>query len=107
MSDNGSQPTSRSFMETGARLRIKQAFTAYTNPKGNADTERMMRTLKEELCWLREWSSANQLKTALDTFVTRNSTRVIRIRHSVTKRQMHLRKNTLKINRRLSIWRLD
>ena len=69
MSDNGSQPTSRSFMETCAGLGIKQAFTAYNNPKGNADTERMMRTLKEELCWLREWSSVTALKTALDTFV--------------------------------------
>jgi len=69
MSDNGSQPTSRSFMETCAGLGIKQAFTAYNNPKGNADTERMMRTLKEELCWLREWQSVNQLKTALDAFV--------------------------------------
>jgi len=69
MSDNGSQPTSRSFMETCSGLGIKQAFTAYNNPKGNADTERMMRTLKEELCWLQEWSSAAELKTALDTFV--------------------------------------
>jgi transposase InsO family protein len=69
MSDNGSQPTSRSFMETCAGLGIRQAFTAYNNPKGNADTERMMRTLKEELCWLRAWQSANELKTALDTFV--------------------------------------
>jgi transposase InsO family protein len=69
MSDNGSQPTSRSFMETCAGLGIKQAFTAYNNPKGNADTERMMRTLKEELCWLFEWQSVSQLKTALDTFV--------------------------------------
>ncbi len=69
MSDNGSQPTSRSFMETCAGLGIKQAFTAYNNPKGNADTERMMRTLKEELCWLREWKSVVELKTVLDTFV--------------------------------------
>ncbi len=69
MSDNGSQPTSRSFMETCSGLGIKQAFTAYNNPKGNADTERMMRTLKEELCWLQEWQSANELKTVLDTFV--------------------------------------
>jgi hypothetical protein len=29
----------------------------------------MMRTLKEELCWLREWHSVNELETALDTFV--------------------------------------
>jgi transposase InsO family protein len=69
MSDNGSQPTSRSFMETCAGLGIAQAFTAYNNPKGNADTERMMRTLKEELCWLQEWQSVNKLKTALDTFI--------------------------------------
>ncbi len=69
MSDNGSQPTSRSFMGVCAGLGIKQAFTAYNNPKGNADTERMMRTLKEELCWLQEWQSVSQLKTALDTFV--------------------------------------
>ena len=69
MTDNGSQPTSRAFMETCSGLGIKQAFTAYNNPKGNADTERMMRTLKEELCWLQEWSSVVELKTALDTFV--------------------------------------
>jgi len=48
---------------------LKQAFTAYNNPKGNADTERMMRTLKEELCWLQEWQSVVELKTALDIFV--------------------------------------
>jgi transposase InsO family protein len=69
MSDNASQPTARSFMETCSGLGIKQAFTAYNNPKGNADTERMMRTLKEELCWLREWQSVSELKTALDTFI--------------------------------------
>ena len=68
MSDNGSQPTSRSFMETCAGLGIRQAFTAYNNPKGNADTERMMRTLKEELCWLQEWSSANELKSSARYF---------------------------------------
>ncbi len=45
--DNGSQPTSRSFVETCSGLAIKQAFTADNNPKGNADTEPMMRTLKE------------------------------------------------------------
>lgn len=69
MSDNGSQPTSRSFMQACAALGIKQAFTAYNNPKGNADTERMIRTLKEEFVWLREWKSVEELKKALDEFV--------------------------------------
>ena len=30
-----------------ARLGIEQIFTSYDNPKGNADTERVMRTIKE------------------------------------------------------------
>ena len=106
MSDNGSQPTSRSFMETCAELGIRQAFTAYNNPKGNADNERMMRTLKEELCRLREWSSAAELKMALDTFVE-DFNEVICIRHSVIKHRTHLKRNTLKTDGRLSIWRLD
>ena len=69
MSDNGSQPTSLTFMRECRALGIKQAFTAYNNPKGNADTERLMRTIKEELCWLREWSSVEELKREMKKFV--------------------------------------
>jgi putative transposase len=47
MSDNGSQPTSLSFMKACSNLEVEQVFTSYNNPKGNADTERMMRTMKE------------------------------------------------------------
>ena len=57
MADNGCQPTSLAFMRACAGLGIRQAFTSYSNPKGNADTERFLRTLKEELVWLREWTS--------------------------------------------------
>lgn len=69
MSDNGSQPTSLTFMRECRALGIKQAFTAYNNPKGNADTEPLMRTIKEELCWLREWSSVEELKREMKKFV--------------------------------------
>jgi transposase InsO family protein len=69
MSDNGSQPTSLTFMQECRGLGIKQAFTAYNNPKGNADTERLIRTVKEELCWLREWSSVEELATEMERFV--------------------------------------
>lgn len=69
MSDNGSQPTSVAFMKACGQLGIAQAFTSYNNPKGNADTERMMRTLKEELFWLREWTSPAQIAEALDAWV--------------------------------------
>ncbi len=69
MSDNGSQPTSLTFMRECRALRIKQAFTAYATPKGNADTERLIRTVKEELCWLREWSSVAELAVEMEKFV--------------------------------------
>lgn len=69
MSDNGCQPTSVAFMKTCATLGITPAFTSYNNPKGNADTERRMRTLKEELLWLREWTSPLELERALAAWV--------------------------------------
>lgn len=69
MSDNGSQPTSLKFIKACGVLEVHQAFTSYNNPKGNADTERMMRTLKEELIWLREWSSVNEVTTELDKWI--------------------------------------
>jgi putative transposase len=61
MSDNGCQPTAVSFMKSCRELGINQAFTSYNNPKGNADTERFIRTLKEELLWLREWDNPFEL----------------------------------------------
>jgi hypothetical protein len=39
MADNGCQPTSLAFMRACADLGIRQAFTSYSNPKGNADTK--------------------------------------------------------------------
>jgi putative transposase len=61
MSDNGCQPTAVSFMANCRALGINQAFTSYNNPKGNADTERLIRTLKEECLWLREWENPFEL----------------------------------------------
>ena len=69
MSDNGSQPTSLKFMQATASLGIRQAFTAYANPKGNADTERLIRTFKEELLWLREWTTVEEVAQAAKEFV--------------------------------------
>jgi putative transposase len=49
VSDNGCQPTSERYMKDCTSLHLKQIFTSFNNPKGNADTERMMRTMKEAL----------------------------------------------------------
>ena len=69
MSDNGSQPTAKRFVKACRTLDITQAFTSYNNPKGNADTERMMRTLKEELVWLQEWPTEAAFVAALDHWI--------------------------------------
>ena len=69
MADNGCQPTSLAFMRACAAIDVRQAFTSYSNPNGNADTERFLRTLKEELVWLREWTSPTAFFQALDRWL--------------------------------------
>lgn len=69
MSDNGCQPTATSFMKACANMGIKQAFTSYNNPKGNADTERFMRTMKEEIVWINEWQNPIIFKAAFELWI--------------------------------------
>jgi putative transposase len=57
VSDNGSQPTSTKYMQACSVMDIKQIFASYNNPKGNADTERVIRTIKEDFIWVREFCS--------------------------------------------------
>ena len=70
ISDNGTQPTSVKFIENMALLDIEQIFTSYNNPKGNAETERMMRTIKEEVLWLQEFNSFDQARQKVDHWIT-------------------------------------
>lgn len=74
VSDNGCQPTSKAFMKACHCLEVKQIFTSYNNPKGNADTERVIRTAKEELFWLKEWQSIKQVEDALNSWVKEYNT---------------------------------
>ena len=69
VSDNGCQPTSESFMKACHILGIKQIFTSYNNPKGNADTERVIRTLKEDLIWPNDWQNPFDLQQGLDKWI--------------------------------------
>jgi transposase InsO family protein len=71
VSDNGCQPTSRMFMRSCGECGITQVFTSYGNPKGNADTERMIRTIKEELVWINHWESPESLASAFSSWVWR------------------------------------
>ncbi len=69
VSDNGCQPSSIFFQKACNLLDIEQIYTSYNNPKGNADTERLMRTMKEECLWLTEWTSFEQLQEALNNWI--------------------------------------
>jgi putative transposase len=69
MSDNGCQPALMAFMETCSTVGIHQAFTSSDNPKGNADTERVIRTFKEGGLWLQEWSDPFQVISTLGSWI--------------------------------------
>jgi transposase InsO family protein len=69
VSDHGSQPTSRAFKEACETLGIRQIFASYCNPKGNADTERVIRTIKEDLVWPREHRGFDQFQRELREWV--------------------------------------
>lgn len=65
VADNGCQPSSDSFVKVCNDLGINLVFTSYNNPKGNADTERFMRTMKEECLWINEWDNLATLTESL------------------------------------------
>jgi putative transposase len=69
VSDNGCQPTSVAFMKAASLMGIEQIFTSYNNPKGNAETERVFRTLKEEIVWTREYQSLSQLEKSITNWI--------------------------------------
>jgi putative transposase len=74
VSDNGCQPTSETFMRESAGLGIRQIFASFNNPKGNADTERVMRTLKEEIVWPYDWQIPQEFEAAFAAEVVRYNT---------------------------------
>ena len=101
MADNGCQSTSLAFMRACAAMGLRQAFTSYSNPKGNADTERFLRTLKEELVWLCEWTSPGAFFAALDRWVTDcnacGTSRASRPRHSLGRRLINGEQYSMRI----------
>jgi len=56
-------------MQACFTLGIKQIFTSWSNPKGNTDTERVIRTLKEDLVWPYDWDNPFAFQRALDKWV--------------------------------------
>ena len=69
VSDNGSQPTSVAFMKDTAELGINQIFCSYDNPRGNAETERVIRTIKEEVLWLNDFGSFEEARATIGAWI--------------------------------------
>ena len=69
ISDNGSQPTSIKYDNYLDTLGIDHITTSYSNPKGNADTERFMRTFKEETIYPNEFDSFEEAQKEVDDFI--------------------------------------
>lgn len=74
ISDNGCQPTSQRFMMNCSILGVKQIFTTWSNPKGNSDTERVMRTIKEDAVWPFEWDNPFQFSSHLKQWINNYNT---------------------------------
>ncbi len=79
VSDNGSQPTSYSFMHNMATLWIEEMLTSYNNSRGNADIEGVMRTIKEQVVWIDEFSNCQEAYESLANWIAFMS-RISRLR---------------------------
>jgi len=69
LSANGCQPTAVACIEACTTLGIQHTFTSDNNSQDKADTERMMRTLKEAGLWLQEWTRPYDLMSAFETWM--------------------------------------
>lgn len=67
--DHGSQYTGADCEALCDRWGLLHTFAPVGRPTGNAVVERFIRTLKEELIWLRDWESADQLRAAITSWL--------------------------------------
>lgn len=58
-----------------ARWRLEHTDAPVGRPTGNAVVERFIRTLKEELIWLQDWESADELRAAVTSWLAPYHTR--------------------------------
>lgn len=67
--DHGPQYTGADCDALCARWRLAHTFAPVGRPTGNAVVERFIRTLKEELLWLQDWNSADELRAAITSWL--------------------------------------
>jgi transposase InsO family protein len=67
--DHGPQYTGADCEALCTRWHLAHTYAPVGRPTGNAVVERFIRTLKEELIWLRDWESADELRAAVATWL--------------------------------------
>jgi transposase InsO family protein len=66
--DHGSQFISHAFQDERKTLGVESSPSFVRQPEGNGCVERFIRTLKEQLLWLRRFGTAAELDRALREF---------------------------------------
>jgi putative transposase len=74
-SDHGPQYTGADCAELVKRWGLEHTFAPVGRPTGNAVVERFIRTMKEEVIWLRDWNTAAELREALSAWLVKYHTR--------------------------------
>jgi putative transposase len=74
-SDHGPQYTGADCTELVRKWGLLHTFAPVGRPTGNAVVERFIRTMKEEVIWLRDWNTAAELREALSDWLVKDHTR--------------------------------
>jgi putative transposase len=72
--DHGPQYTGADCAALVSTWHLLHTFAPVGRPTGNAVAERVIRTMKEEVVWLRDWDSADELREALLAWQVRYNT---------------------------------
>lgn len=76
VSDNGSQPTSVAFMKDTAEVGIHQISCSHDNPRGNAETERVIWTIKEEVLWFNDFGFFEEARATIGAWIGEDYNRI-------------------------------
>jgi transposase InsO family protein len=69
--DHGPQYTGADCAQLVDQWGLEHTYAPVGRPTGNAVVERVIRTLKEEVVWLRDWESIDELRAAIMVWVKR------------------------------------
>ncbi len=69
LTDHGPQYTGSDCKDLCTTWKVDHLFSRVGRPTGNALAERLIKTLKVELIWTRDWDSLDELRTAVEAWM--------------------------------------